>query len=70
MFIENDLLSNSKKIETSGSLFKEGVLSSLDLVALLDFIEKEFGYTVPSEDVDFEHFDSVDAITDYLQTKI
>ena len=69
-FIENDLKGNSQKIEANTSLFKEGILTSLDLVALLDFIEKEFKVTVPSGDVDFEYFDTVEKLEKYLESKI
>lgn len=68
-FIKNDLKGNTIKLDSNTSLFKEGLLSSLDLVSLLDYIETEFNFTVPSEDVDFNNFDSVSAIARYLLTK-
>lgn len=68
-FIANNLLVKVIELKEDDSLFKSGLLSSLDLVSLLDFIEKEFKIVVPPEDVDFDNLDSIIKISSYLKSR-
>lgn len=68
-FIGKDLKSNSITVDADTSLFKGGVLTSLELVSLLDYIEKEFGISIPSSDVDFDNFDKISSISNYIRSK-
>jgi acyl carrier protein len=45
------------------------VLDSLGILQLVLFIEEQFGIKVPDEDVLFENFQTVAAITRYLEAK-
>ena len=47
-------------------LLESGLLDSLALVSLLLNIEREFGVSVSIEDMDFEHWRSVRAISSFL----
>lgn len=68
-FINNDIRGGSLQAKANSSLFKEGLLSSLELVMLIDFIEKEFGISVPGEEVDFDNFDTVELIAEFVRSK-
>ena len=52
------------------SLFEAGVLDSRSLVALLSFLEKTFGLKVTAKDMVFNAFDSVNAISAFVTTKL
>jgi acyl carrier protein len=55
-----------EELEDDAALFTSGVLSSLDIVRLVLFMEAEFGITVSPLDVSLERFDSVDRLTEYV----
>jgi|tagenome__1003787_1003787.scaffolds.fasta_scaffold20607920_2 acyl carrier protein len=48
------------------SLLDAGVIDSTGVLELLTFIESEFGFVVPDEDLVPENFDSLDAIGRYV----
>jgi acyl carrier protein len=48
-------------------LIDTGVLDSLALVELLFALEREFGVTIPLEELDIEMFRSVAAIADFVE---
>lgn len=47
-------------------LIETGVLDSLALVELLFALEREFGVTIPLEELDIDAFRSVAAIADFV----
>ena len=49
-------------------LIETGVLDSLALVELLFALEREFGVTIPLEELDIDSFRSVAAIADFVDT--
>lgn len=65
-FISEQTQSETEITRTT-SLFKGGVLSSLDLVALLAFLEDEFKIKIPSAEIDFSNFDSVERMAAFVQ---
>jgi len=50
-------------LEDSENMFELGYVNSLFAMQLVLFVEKEFGVTVNREDMDFNNFRSIDAIT-------
>jgi acyl carrier protein len=58
-----------KKVTQQTMLFKEGVFDSMGFVLLLDFLEEGFSIRASDEDLIEENFESVAAITDYIQRK-
>jgi methoxymalonate biosynthesis acyl carrier protein len=50
-------------------LFASGMVSSLYAMQLVLFIEKEYGIQVANEDLDYENFNSVNAITGFIQSR-
>ena len=56
----------SESFQMSDQLIESGVVDSLGLLSIVDFIEVTFGVTVSDEDVVAENFASIDAIAAYV----
>jgi acyl carrier protein len=66
-FVRDELAVGSKKnIQTSDDLLDAGILDSLGVLQLVSFVEEQFGIQIPDEDVVMENFQSVDALSTYL----
>lgn len=61
-FIAEDLLDDEETITADTSLFKSGLLDSINLSELIVFVEEEFGVRVNAIDVVYDNFDSVGRI--------
>ncbi len=61
---------NIKEITTDLDLFASGRVNSLFAMQLVLFVEKEFGFKVENEDLDYENFKSIDAILGFIQRKL
>jgi len=48
-------------------LFSEGLLDSLSVMDLVDFVEAEAGVPIPPTDIVLENFDSVTRIIRYVE---
>jgi acyl carrier protein len=51
-------------------LFETGVLDSMLFVDLLLHLEREFGVTPALEDVEFDHFNSIERITEFVANRV
>lgn len=60
---------NINEITNDLDLFASGRVNSLFAMRLVLFVEKEFGFKVENEDLDYENFKSVDAILGFIQRK-
>jgi acyl carrier protein len=58
-----------KKVTPQSLLFKEGIFDSMGFVLLIDFLEEKFNVKASDEDLIEENFESVTAITNYIQRK-
>lgn len=67
-YIKEDLLKGRKmELSPDADLLSAGILDSLGILQMVAFIEERFGYQVPDEDVVFENFVSVEALSNYLK---
>ncbi|MEM7453228.1 MAG: acyl carrier protein [Planctomycetota bacterium] len=71
-FIKNDLAADKdiSDLRPDDDLLEGSIVDSLGIMRLITFIEKEFGFAVPSEDVVIENFLTVSAIVEYLTPKL
>ncbi len=71
-FILSDLARDKgiESLEPDDELLESSLVDSLGIMRLIAFIEQQFGYAVPSEDLVIENFLSVTAIVDYLSPKL
>ena len=51
------------------SLLELGIIDSVKMLELINFIEEKFGIKVDEEDLYPENFDSINAIVNYIQSK-
>jgi acyl carrier protein len=67
-FIKNEVMRNKNaKLNEDEDLLSAGILDSLAILQLVAYIEDQFGIKVPDEDVVFENFQSINALTAYLE---
>ena len=67
-YVKSELLHGRKaNLGADEDLLSAGIIDSLGILQLVSFIEKRFGIQVPDADVVYENFNSVQALSDYLQ---
>jgi acyl carrier protein len=54
-------------LNPTDDLLAVGILDSLGILQLVAFIEEKFGVKVPDEDVVYENFHSISAISSYVE---
>ena len=71
-YIMSDVLLDSTQTELAvdDELLEDGLVDSLGIMRLLAYIETEFGFAVPAQDVTVETFMSVEAIVAYLESNV
>ncbi len=57
------------KVTEQTDLLTAGIVDSLGLLKLVAFVEEHLGFKVPYEDVVFDNFHSVKALSDYLNNR-
>ena len=62
-------LAKSRGLEDSSQLLEEGVLDSLGILELVDYLQSELGVTAEDDDLVPENFASIDAITTFVDSK-
>ena len=68
-YIQNEIMKGrSQNFSDTDDLLSSGILDSLGILQLVAFIDEKFNLTVPDEDVVFENFHSVTALSGYLDT--
>ncbi|MFD1613742.1 acyl carrier protein [Gelatiniphilus marinus] len=70
-YITNEFVQDQpEKIAFNDDILSSGIVDSIGMIRLVNFIEKEFGIEVLSEEMTFDNFKSIETITDYIQQKI
>ena len=54
----------------SDSLLDQGIIDSMNILQLILFIEKQFGFAIPDQDVVPDHFDSVSQLAIYVRNRL
>lgn len=66
-YIQRELLHGRvKDLKEDQDLLSAGIVDSLGILQLVAFMEKHLGVQVPDEDVIFENFQSIRAMTEYV----
>jgi acyl carrier protein len=70
-FIINDPSSGMgcEKIDSDEPLISSGILDSLNLLRLVNFIEKQFGVTVEDGELIHDNFETINCIKAFLEKK-
>lgn len=71
-FISGKLLQRQSDLDlqSGDDLLASGLLDSLGVMRLVDFVESDFSVSVPPADVTIEHFMTVDTIVSYLESRL
>ena len=67
---KNFPLYNEDKVEREESLVESGVIDSLGILELVDFVEATFAFRIPEDELLPENLDSIANITRYLAEKL
>jgi acyl carrier protein len=66
-FVQKELAQGrSEAIKPNDDLLANGVIDSLGILQLVQFVEQRFSFQIPDEDVVIDNFRSIAALTDYL----
>ena len=68
-FLNKELIKKPEDIENSESLLEKGIIDSVVIQDVIDFIEEKYGITVDDDDMMPENFDSLTAIENYVNEK-
>lgn len=53
--------------ENSDNFIEEGLLDSMDIVALVDSVEEEYGISIPGSEISAKHFGNLDSIVELIE---
>ena len=59
-------LTKESEIDQQENLFETGVLSSLDVLELVVYVEETFGISVAGDELTVENFGSISAISSFV----
>ena len=66
-FIQTDLLNNQVTLTEDQDLLISGLIDSMAVMRLVNFLETQVGSSIPPEDITLENFSSVSTIAQYVQ---
>ncbi len=71
-FIAKNLIYSADGFSYSddASLLREGIIDSLGVVELVEFVQKTYGFKVEQQEVTPDNFDSVTKLTAYVRRKV
>lgn len=58
------------RINPGTMLFKEGIFDSMGFILLIDYLEEKFQISADESDLIEENFESIAAITNFIQRKL
>ena len=59
---------NGDSIEGSTDLLAEGLIDSIGFMKIIQFIEENLGHKVEPQDMVIDHFMTIDAMVDYINS--
>jgi acyl carrier protein len=69
--VEEIMLGNAQtRIETDQSLLTSGILDSLALIRLINFLEEKFNVVIEDEDIVPDNFETIEALKIFLEDKV
>lgn len=70
-YLKTEIIPSGEKLEllADEDLLSSGLLGSMDVFRLIEFIEGQFNIKVGPAEMTIENFISVDAMTTYIQQK-
>lgn len=68
-FIDKNSHADVSKVTPQTLLFQEGIFDSMGFILLIDFLEERYRIKTNDEDLIEENFESIAAITGFIQRK-
>ena len=68
-YIAEELLDGEVELSNDDNLLADGMIDSVSVVRLVSFIDSEYDFSIPHEDLTVENFRSVDSLATYLSGK-
>lgn len=62
-------LAKSRKLDDSSALLDEGVLDSLGILELVDYLQAELGIRIDDDDLVPDNFASIDSIAAFVEDR-
>jgi len=69
-FVIDSTFGDKEKVDETTFLFRDGYFDSMGFVSLIAFIEEKFNIKTVDTDLVEENFETVNAITDFIQNKL
>ncbi len=68
-FMDNAWLDKDEALGEHDSLLEKGVIDSVAMMELIDFLEETYGIDIPDDDLMPDNFDTLAAIVAYVTRK-
>jgi acyl carrier protein len=68
-YIHQAVHADKEKIKNDSLIFKEGYFDSMGFIMLIAYLEEEFGIKTSDADLVEENFESINAISDFVDRK-
>jgi acyl carrier protein len=68
-YIVKSTFDDVKKIKDETLIFEEGVLDSMGLLFLIEFLDEKFGVKVSDEELNPKNFESINNIVAFVNSK-
>ena len=69
-YIADSSLSSKGSIQDDTLIFEQGLLDSMGLLFLVQFLNDEFGIATDDSELDRENFESINAIASFVEKKL
>lgn len=70
-YVQQQLLNGRSEVAVSAEddLLSTGLVDSIGMMQLIAFVENQFAFKVPPEDMTIENFMTIDAISHYVERR-
>lgn len=69
-YVLDETFADGGKITNETLVFKEGFFDSMGFVRLVSYLENEFGIRIKDDDLVEENFESINAISHFVSTRV
>jgi acyl carrier protein len=69
-YIIESTFDDVEKIKDDTLIFEEGILDSMGLLFLIEFLQEEFNLTTTDEELVVENFQSINSIIAFIESKM
>ncbi|WP_179349367.1 acyl carrier protein [Winogradskyella pacifica] len=69
-YIIESTFDDVEKIKDATLIFEEGILDSMGLLFLIEFLQEEFNLTTSDEELVVENFQSINSIIAFIESKM